>query len=448
MNNYNFEFADAYLGYWNIPNIGRKIPGTLYVAQHSIQLELFWNNAITVNWNVVSSATGYAYTEINNRENCYYFVLKGLQLTFYSRFGRHQSKYKLDVNHFFMSDRPRLSTSGIINCCIRTHLMDKWVWDYTQSSYSDFLPFKKNDVIEIKYQAKPSLTLLESTLYELYIKFSNGAYTPNAAGFCMSTHSFLNLRLKKKEKFDDALDLSESVIWLFSLLWNNQFNPDFIEFRTSKARFIYKQSDRYRYKYRDVNNNSLSTYISDFDEEELSVIIEKWFRFVEKEPFSIENFFETQYNEHLSPSAKIKNYMSVIDGLIVGEKAEEIEVEHGFADLLEKISKHINRKEYKMLHRQMFRPKPFTLKNKLSKVIEVLDSYVELDIEDDFCSKAVKTRNILTHVHTKAGKFYIKEQYICLASCLELLIMAFFLQQIGVSTKIAKKIIGIISSPK
>ena len=127
MNNYSFQFADSYLGFWNIPNIGRRIPGSLYVEQHSVRLELFWNNAVTVGLSSISYATGYAHTETDNKKVCFYFVLKGLKITSNSWFGRHQSKYKLDVNHFFMSDTPRFSTNGILNCCIRTSLMDKWV---------------------------------------------------------------------------------------------------------------------------------------------------------------------------------------------------------------------------------------------------------------------------------------------------------------------------------
>ena len=170
MNNYGFHFAESYQGYWNIAQIGRKIPGTLHIEKHSIRLELFWNNVTHVDLRVIPSATGYAYTDIENKKTCYYFVLKGLQLMSVSWFGKHQSQYKLDVNNFCMSDKPRFSTNGIVNCCIRTQLMDKWVWDYTQESYSDLWPFKENESIEVKYQAKPSLTLFESVLFELYLK--------------------------------------------------------------------------------------------------------------------------------------------------------------------------------------------------------------------------------------------------------------------------------------
>ena len=447
MNNYGFHFAESYQGYWNIAQIGRKIPGTLYLEKHSIRLELFWNNVTHRYLHVIPSATGYAYTKIGNTKLCYYFVLKGLQLMSVSWFGKHQSQYKLDVNHFYMSDEPRFSTNGIVNCCIRTQLMDKWVWNYTQNSYSDLWPFKEKDIVEIKYQAKPSLTLFESALYELYLKFSNEAQTPNVDGFRMSTHTFLNLRLKKKQKFYDALDLTESVIWLFSLLWNNQFNPDFIEFRTPQAKFIYKQSDRYSYKYRDVNNSSLRTDISDFDEEELSTIIEKWFQLLDKEIVSIGTFFETQYNEHMTPSAMLKNYMSVIDGL-----SREIEVpttgqsKHSkrlekFEILLTAIRPHIRAKEFNEIKMAILRESPSELKPRFAQLINILSEYTNIVLSSDFCQRAVETRNLLTHTRSSGKDVFHKEQYRDVAFCLEDLIVAYILFKIGVSKDIAKIIL-------
>ena len=68
MNNYDFKFTDSYLGHWNIPNIGKNIPGTLYVEKHSIRLEIFLNNIVHTNKNTLPVATGYAYTEINNKK--------------------------------------------------------------------------------------------------------------------------------------------------------------------------------------------------------------------------------------------------------------------------------------------------------------------------------------------------------------------------------------------
>ena len=451
MNNYSFQFADNYLGFWNIPNIGRRIPGVLYIEQHSVRLELFWNNAVSVDMRAISSATGYAHTEIGNKKQCYYFVLKGLKLMLYSWFGKHQSKYILDVNHFFMSDKQRFSTSGILNCCIRTHLMDNWVWNYTQNSYSSLWPFKENDGVEIKYQAKPSLTLYESPLYVLYIKFSHEAHTPNASGVNMSTNSFLNLTLKKKLKFYDALDLTESIIWLFSLLWNNQFNPQFIEFRTAKSKFIYKQSDRYSYKYHDVANNALTTSISDFEEKELSTIIANWFNLIDEEKSTLTTFFETQFNEHTTPSTMIKNYISTIDGLtrylkipISGQIAGPKRIKK-FEFLFEKIKKVLSPNEFNVLKMAVLRESSSDLKPRFSYLIEILTGYINVEIDADFYLKAIETRNVITHPKSMGKDTFLIEQYRNVAYCLEDIIRAYILYDLGMPKDLAKKIVKGIS---
>lgn len=447
MNNYGFHFAVSYQGYWNISQIGRKIPGTLYVDQHSIRLELFWNNVTCRDIRTISSATGYAYTEQENKKLCFYFVLKRLRIITASFFGRRQSQYKFDVDNFYMSDMPRFSTDGIVNCCIRTQLMDKWVWDYTQDSYSDLWPIKENNIIEIKYQEKPSLTIYESDLFELYLKFSNETHTPNAEGFSMSTHIFLNLRLKKKQKFYDALDFTESVIWLFSLLWNNQFSPDFIEFRTLKAKFLYKQSDRYSYKYRDVNNNSLRTNISDFNIDELSTIIRRWFQLLENDIDSVATFFETQYNEHMSPSAMLKNYMSVIDGLSRELKVPATGQSHNnqkykrFEDILKTIKPYLRAKEYNEIKMAVLRESPSELKPRFVQLLNNLLEYTNIELNPDFCYRAVETRNLLTHPKASGKDVFHKEQYRDIAFCLEDLIRAYILNRIGVSNEIAGKIL-------
>ena len=395
----------------------------------------------------ISSATGYAYTEIDNKKLCFYFALKGLRLTYSSWFGHRQSKYKWDVDHFFMSDKPRFSINGILNSCIRTHLMDKWVWDYTKESYSDLWPFRENDGIELKYQAKPSLTLFESTSHNLYIKFGHGAHTPNAFGFNMSTNSFLNLNLKKKHSFYDALDLTESMIWLFSLLWNNQFSPEFIEFRTAKSKFIYKQSDRYSYRYRDNTHDSLITSISDFDDEELKAIIAKWFSFVEEEGSALSSFFETQFNEHTTPAMRIKNYVSVIDGLTrnvrvpsSGQISDQTRLKK-FDPSFKKIKKVLSPKEYNEIKMAILRESPAELKPRFTNLMVILKEYVKVDIESDFCMKVIETRNIITHPKSKGKDIFSKEQYIDVAYCLEDIIRTYMLYKIGISSEIALKII-------
>lgn len=448
MNNYDFKFADSYLGYWNIPNIGRKIPGTLYLEKHSIRLELFWNNIAHTNFRTLSTATGYAYTENNKKKCCYYFKLKDLHLTYVSWFGKRQSQYKFDVYSFFISDKPRFSINGILNCCIRTSLMDKWLWDYTRDCYECPLPIDENDPIELKFEVKPSLTLYESSKFWVYIKFGNSMNTPNDTGFIMSANCFLNIYLKKKKIFYDALDLTECIIWLFSLLWNNNFNPDFLEFRTSKAKFLYKQSDRYSYKYRNIESTTLNTLISDFEESDFSPMIDKWLRLVTDYKNAISTFFETQFNEHTTPSSAIKNYVSVIDGLsrdfdIPSDgKTNNTKKKEKFEPVFNIIKHALTAKEFNELKMAVLRESTKDIKCRFTYFIKLLSEYVLISLEQDFCSKTIETRNLITHSKANSNDVFNKEQYRDVVFCLEDLIRAYILKNIGVPQDIAKKIIS------
>ena len=144
---------------------------------------------------------------------------------------------------------------------------------------------------------------------------------------------------------------------------------------------------------------------------------------------------------------KIKNLLTVIDGLIPNEKAEKVEVAKGCSALLNKVSMHINNKEKKLLKSLMFKAEPFTLKEKIDKALGDLSSYVELKIEEGFSIKVVNTRNVLTHPHKRTNNVYSKEQYRDLTFCLESLIRAFLLLQINMPSDIARKTVGAITSP-
>jgi len=448
MNNYDFQFAERYIGYWNIPNIGRKIPGTLFLEKHSIRLELFWNNTTSCDLHTLPSATGYAYTDRNNKKQCYYFTLKDLHLYYVSLFGKHQSQYKFDVYNLYLSDKPRFSTNGVLNCCIRTSLMDKWLWDYTQGNYENFWPFKEEEIIEIKYHSKPSLTLYDSPLYHIYIKSGFEAHTPNAAGFNMTTNCFLNIELKKKHQFYDALDLTESIVWLFSLLWKNQFIPDFIEFRTSKSKFIYKQSDRFSYKYRDVTDSNLATLISDYNEGELNEIIEKWLNIVGKDRYSIGTFFETQFNEHSTPSSILKNYVSVVDGLsrdfripTTGQSLDSSRSQK-YEGVFKKIKPVLSPNEFNVIKMAVLRESPTELKPRFARLLDLLSKYVNIELDSEFGTTVVNTRNLITHSKTTRAVVFSKDQYSDVDFCLEKLIMAYLLFRVGVTKSVAQKIIG------
>ena len=449
MDVYNFQFAESYQGFWKIKGSRRKpLTGVLTIKNDVISLEVIGQDVRIKNWAVsyIPVIEGYAYYKDDNQKNHdYYFILKGLNFRSHSVFGKHMFNALYDVNILLVSDTKGFGTNNIRSCCIRNGLMDKWVSDITINSCS--FEFPPN--LLFKYKQRESMTLFQSGANRIYLYFGYDFNYPDKKGFRLTNKSFLNVEFERLKNFDESLNILSSVHWLFSIVWNNNSSPEYLCFRTNKGQFLYKESRKYSYKYTS-KNDTLSTDINDFDEVAFPDMFRKWFFVLESNLSSVESFFETLDNDFMNPSSRIKNYSTVIDGLVKSEKTELVEVEPGCSVLIEKVSEYMNKKEKQLLKRYLFKHEPFTLKEKLEKILGELNSYIELNVEDDFSSKVVNTRNILTHgrVRKRADKTYKKEQYRNLAFCLESLIMAYLLQQIGTSSKTAKKIIRTISSPK
>lgn len=449
MDVYNFQFAEKYQGFWKIKGSRRKpLAGILSIKNDVISLEVTGQNIQTRNWAVpyITAIEGYAfYKDENEKNHDYHFILKGLNFRSRSVFGKHMFNASYDVNILFVSDKKGFRTEKIRSCCIRNGLMDKWVSDITINSCS--FEFPPN--LQFKYKQSESMTLFQSGENKIFLYFGYDFNYPDRKGFRLTNKSFLNVEFEGLKYFDESLSILSSIHWLFSIVWNNNSSPEYLCFRTNDGQFLYKESRKYSYKYT-TKNNSISTDVNDFDGRAFPDLFRTWFLVLESNLSSVESFFETLDNDFMNPSSRIKNYTTVIDGLVKSEKTELVEVEHGCSDLIEKVSGYINKKESKLLKRFLFKHEPFTLKEKLEKVLCELNSFVEVIVEDDFCLKVVNTRNILTHgrVRKRADKIYKKEQYRDLALCLESLIMAYLLQQIGMPSEIAKKIIRTISSPK
>ena len=74
--------------------------------------------------------------------------------------------------------------------------------------------------------------------------------------------------------------------------------------------------------------------------------------------------------------------------------------------------------------------------------INLLSEYVPINLEQDFCPKTIETRNLITHSKENSNDVFKKEQYRDVVFCLEDIIKAYILKNIGVPQDVAKKIIS------
>lgn len=446
MDVYNFRFVERYNGFWKIKgNRGKSIYGILTIGDDNISLELVGQNlpAKHIHNSFVNEIRGYAfYKDNDNNRHGYHFILKELEYRTHSVFGDHMTNTVYDVKYLYVSDRKNFKTEKILSCCVRNGIMDSWVSNITINSCK--FDFSK---IHFEYQQNKPINLFCSKDKRIYLYFGYDYYFPDKKGFRLNHKSFLNIEFEKRTTFYESLTLLISIHWFFTLIWNNFTPPDYFCFRNREGQFIFKESNRHSYKYIS-KNYSLRAEINDYPEDMFPHFFEKWFQNLESNYQPIESFFETVENEYMNPSSMIKNYLTVIDGMIPNEKTEKIEVVKGCSAILEKVSSQISKKEIKLLRSLMYKAEPFTLKEKIDFVLGNVSSYVELKLEELFSTKVVNTRNVLTHPHKRTNNVYGKEQYRDLAYCLESLIKAFLLLQISIPSDIARKTIGKITSPQ
>ena len=93
----------------------------------------------------------------------------------------------------------------------------------------------------------------------------------------------------------------------------------------------------------------------------------------------------------------------------------------------------------------IIRESPTDLKPRFSHLIETLSGYVNIELDADFCIRAVETRNLITHPKSLNKDVFRKEQYRDVAYCLEDIIRARILYDLGLSKHLAKKIVNVIS---
>ena len=143
----------------------------------------------------------------------------------------------------------------------------------------------------------------------------------------------------------------------------------------------------------------------------------------------------------------LKNYMSVIDGFsrklkvpATGQSKNSKKLEK-YETLLNAVRPYIRANEFNELKMAILRESPSELKPRFAQLIKILSEYTNISLPPDFSDRTVETRNLLTHTKASGKDVFQKEQYRDVAFCVDDLIRAYILFEIGVPKEIAKKIL-------
>lgn len=225
------------------------------------------------------------------------------------------------------------------------------------------------------------------------------------------------------------------------LLINNCRTPDFQEFRSEDAVFVYNRSPRSSFNYTDVDSLSIQSSLVDFmDNKEFKKdIISNWLALSNEARFAVDTYFETLMDEHIPPSSMIKNFISVIEGFYGDFNFQGINLHNKMNgkikrlnELLEK-TQDLSNQEKQEIFNLATRQSPKQPKILLKEMLKIVSSLTEVEVDKDFYEKAINTRNVITHTNKSANLVFKKSDYMDLSFALENIIAAYLLNKIGVS---------------
>lgn len=277
----------------------------------------------------------------------------------------------------------------------------------------------------------------------------------------LRTKNFLNIKFGSPIDLSEAFGKIESIKYFFYLIWNQSFSPDFIEFRSSSGNFILKLSPKYPYQYLEENHTSSPhTDIEDFvklsdlensdvnnTKSPLDDMFSKWFEIYDRYTDAIDTYFDTVSNKYISPSIKIKNYISTIDALSEEFRGPIIPMPSDsrnavfLQSIFDKTEGLLSSVDKQRLRDIVLKEKPTQLKPRFRKLLEMLNDLIPDSIDNGFIEKIVNTRNNITHPKDRESVAFSPVEYGDAAYLLTKVIRAYLLQQLSVKAEIIKKII-------
>ncbi|MGO5016504.1 HEPN domain-containing protein [Segatella copri] len=446
---FDFKFESRYIGLWYQPNNpNKKYSGTLFLEKQNIYIELYFQGEDIANSEQLDSLYGsaYSYEKQNNKEYSVNVALQGLTCLKCNRFGIGLKHYKYEVKKMFIFD-DGLSFDNINSICFKSAILNQWAANIMKTAFkNNENEINNNKSNIISYNPPQPYTLLKSEDVSICISF---CFFRTIGGISqgITQQAYLRFCLNKHLSFTESLEMMQKYCYLLFLLTNRTFTPENITCY-NKGKFVYKVNEKYAYRYIDIPPAfSPQTELTDFTNEEILSIFTKWNLLYSKHSDAINTFYETLLNWYSPPASQLRNYISFIDSVTKEFKSEKCEIDFNskrakrVKEILMKVDKYLNKQEINELTNWLFRSTGKELKPRFHKLLEYLDGLLPDEINPDFATKVVNTRNNITHPNTNNENSFNKSQYEEVAYKLTKVIRAFMLKKIGVKEDIIKDII-------
>ena len=326
-------------------------------------------------------------------------------------------------------------------------LLDQWSANIMESGFKEIENEINDPNLNLIYFYPPRpYTLLKSEDINIDINFCF-CRTLGSINQGIIQHAFLRLLPRKHPSFEESLEMMHKYCFLLFLLTNRTFMPENITCY-NQGKFVYKVNEKYAYRYIDIPQaSSPQTELTDFTHEEILAIFSAWNELYNKYSDAINAFYETSLNWYSPPASQIRNYISFIDSITKEFKGENGNVNpkskraKRVQEILEKADSVLDKKDKTDLQNWLLHTTGKELDSRFCKLLDNLKGLLPDELNKDFATKAVKTRNNITHPNSNDENSFDKSQYEDVAYKLTKIIRAFMLKEIGVKEDIIKDII-------
>lgn len=451
MASYNFKLASAYTGQWKVNGNDAEFHGTLTFSEDRIVLDL-QSKCHLYDYLALYCISGKAYPHSDSKtknSKLLWFFIHDARIISSTTFFADINHIVLEVGSVSFSENEihNVSTNNNIRkCIVRSKTLDKWLLDVFLEKYDDndnFLNPERDD-ITVNYTNPSSICLCNNENFEAKISFGYSTGTPDSEGFHIMHKSFLCITFKHEVSRNEATSTVEKFIHFFMLIWNYTFEPDFVEYIEEDNRYFWKKS----------NENGLANYrkhkptfridYSELKKPDLRNLLEKWILlyFDEKYAFALSEYFDTIYNENSMPSSRLRNYVSVIDGLskyyesslpsiTVSQKEQRLN------DIVSQCQPYIRKDDFNFLKTQLTKKREHSITERFEAMLKDTTAMHQF-VPDNFVPLIIDSRNGFTH--TDPDKKIIPHEKLSSANLLlENIIRAYLLLQLGMPNDLIKK---------
>lgn len=444
---FDFKFESRYIGLWYRPNNpNKKYSGTLFLEKQNIYIELYFQGEDIEYSEQLDKLYGLTYSKQNDKEHLAQIALQGLIGIKYHNFGRGLKYYKYEVKKLFIFDE-NLSFENIRAIGFKSSILDQWAANIMRTGFKEIENEINDPKLNIIYFYPPQpYTLLKSEDVNIDIYF---CFCRTVGGISqgVTQQAYLRLHLRKNQSFNESLETMQKYCFLLFLLTNRTFMPEDITCY-NQGKFAYKVNEKYAYRYIDIPQaSSPQTELTDFTHEEILAIFSAWNKLYNKYSDAINVYYETSLNWYSPPASQIRNYISFIDSITKEFKGENGNISpkskraKRVQEILEKVDSVLDKRDKTDLKNWLLHTTGKELDSRFCKLLDNLQGLLPDELNKDFATKAVKTRNNITHPNSNDENSFDKSQYEEVACKLTKVIRAFMLKEIGVKDDIIKDII-------